>query len=373
MKKILIAACADASTNPRPNRMIRFLKEKYDICYLGTGSIKDKKIHFIPLPSKTNNVLRRVNKLVQLKCGKYEDFVRYDNQEKFISILKGYQFDAIVCHDLLLLPLLSKINNGEKIIFDAREYYPRHFEDRLLWKFLYQGLNEYLCEKYLGLPHYSMTVSQGLADEYLHNYGVKMDVMLSLPREEKCKPSDVDPDHIRMIYHGNAHPSRQIEVMIQVMDYVDKRFSLDLMMVGTHSRYYRKLEKIVQQHPNVHIIPPVSFSKIICETNKYDVGLYFCLPSSFNVKYMMPNKLFEFVQARLGVAIGPSPDMKNFVEQQGVGIVAEEFTPRSMASALNKLSTSDIIEFKQKSNKVSREFNASANKKKALDLIKKVL
>ena len=87
----------------------------------------------------------------------------------------------------------------------------------------------------------------------------------------------------------------------------------------------------------------------------------------------MPNKLFEFVQARLGVAIGPSPDMKNFVEQQGVGIVAEEFTPRSMASALNKLSTSDIIEFKQKSNKVSREFNASANKKKALDLIEKVL
>lgn len=97
------------------------------------------------------------------------------------------------------------------------------------------------------------------------------------------------------------------------------------------------------------------------------------MPSSFNVKHMMPNKLFEFVQARLAVAIGPSPDMKKFVEQQGVGIVAEDFSPRSMASALNSLSTADIIRFKQKSNEAAKQFNASVNKKKILELIDQVI
>jgi len=373
MKKILIAANADAATNPRPNRMILFLKDHYDVYYLGTGCINDPKVQYIPLPLWRKDLFHRIYKLIRVKLGRYESYLRFNNEEQLIAQLQEHQFNAVICHDLILLPLLSKVH--KKIIFDAREYYPRHFKDRPLWRFFLQELNQHLCEQYLKLPAYCMTVSRGLADEYFRSYGVRMEVFLSLPYEYKCNPSEVNPANIRMIYHGNANPSRKIEIMIQVMEYVDERFSLDLMMVFTKldRGYYRKLEKLVQKHKNVRIIPPVPFDEIIPKTNKYDIGFFFCLPSTFNLKHTMPNKLFEFVQARLAVAIGPSPDMREFVEKQGVGIAAEKFTPQAMASALNKLTAADVIKFKQKSDIAARRFNASTNKEKILKIVEKIV
>lgn len=43
---------------------------------------------------------------------------------------------------------------------------------------------------------------------------------------------DVDSDNIKLIYHGYVNPSRNIEILIDAMDYIDKRFSLNIMPVG---------------------------------------------------------------------------------------------------------------------------------------------
>ena len=75
-----------------------------------------------------------------------------------------------------------------------------------------------------------------------------------------------------IIGEGKTRP--QIEKMIQVMEYVDKRFSLDLMMVDTDNRYYKRLNKIADKVDSVNIIPPVPFNAIIQETNKYDIGFF---------------------------------------------------------------------------------------------------
>ena len=47
--------------------------------------------------------------------------------------------------------------------------------------------------------------------------------------------------------------------------------------------------------------------------NQYDVGV-FLLPASFpNQVHVLPNKLFDYIQARLAVAIGPSHEMAEVV------------------------------------------------------------
>ena len=49
--------------------------------------------------------------------------------------------------------------------------------------------------------------------------------------------------------------------------------------------------------------------------NDYDVGLYLLPPTNFNQRYALPNKFFEFIQGRLAIAIGPSPEMAKLVER----------------------------------------------------------
>ena len=54
----------------------------------------------------------------------------------------------------------------------------------------------------------------------------------------------IQENSIRIIHHGMASPDRYIHKMIEVMDYVDDRFTLDLMLVST---YYQDYFKTLQQ------------------------------------------------------------------------------------------------------------------------------
>jgi hypothetical protein len=73
----------------------------------------------------------------------------------------------------------------------------------------------------------------------------------------------------------------------------------------------------------------------------------------------LPNKFFEFVQARLAVAIGPSPEMARLVRQYGFGVVSDSFDARELATRIAALTPKDIERLKHRSDSASAELNAS--------------
>ena len=112
-----------------------------------------------------------------------------------------------------------------------------------------------------------------------------------------------------------ASKERGIEKMIEMMEYLDSRFTLDLMLVKTaDEEYFKNLESQVSQTKNTRIIPTVPFEEIIPFTSQYDIGFYILQPTNFNGYNALPNKFFEFIQARLAIAIGPSPEMSKYVK-----------------------------------------------------------
>jgi hypothetical protein len=218
-----------------------------------------------------------------------------------------------------------------------------------------------------------VTVSHGLAEEYRRAYGIDAEVVLSLPFRHTLEPSAVDENTICMIHHGNVDPSRKIEKMIQLMDHVDQRFGLDLMLVGQHGdSYYQFLQREVDKRKNVRIIPPVRHAEIIPFTNSYDIGLYYLEPVSFNIKHAMPNKLFEFIQARLAVAVTPT-EMRTVVEQYDCGIVSPEFDIRAMAAKLNALSAQQIAYFKHKSHLAADQLNSGVTCQRQQQIVGRLL
>jgi hypothetical protein len=170
---------------------------------------------------------------------------------------------------------------------------------------------------------------------------------MNAPSYQALEPSTVEAGKIRMIHHGAAIRSRHLEVLIEVMKYLDDRFSLDLMLMESDFAYMRYLRESVANDPRIRFIPTVRMEDICSRINAYDLGIYLLPPVNFNHEYALPNKLFEFIQARLAVAIGPSPEMARIVRRHGLGVVASSFEPTDLAADLAKLTDKELLMFKK--------------------------
>jgi hypothetical protein len=160
--------------------------------------------------------------------------------------------------------------------------------------------------------------------------------------------------------------------MIEMMDYVDERFTLDLMLT-TPSAYRDFLQAEAGKRPNIAWKEPVRIQEICRAINNYDLGLYILPPSTMNTKLSLPNKFFEFIQARLGVAVGPSPEMAALAREHELGVVADDFTPRAMAKRLNALTAEDIARFKRNADRLAPRFSSEAAEKTIQDMVGKLL
>jgi hypothetical protein len=387
----LILCAADPNSNPRPNRMIHWLKDDYDVTVTGWNAACLDGVASAPLfgedqpdferiaAGKYQGIKRYTELLLhvfRLFTGRYEEIVwsRLGRGRELCRELSSRKFDLIVSHDITLLPLAFGLKGDRtKVVLDAREYYTREYEDSLKWKLLTRPVNRYLCNKYLPQCDKILTVNEGLAQEYAGEFGVLPEVVMSLPRYVDLSPSPVNGTKIRIMHHGFASLSRRTETMIEMMDYLDERFSLDMMLIVSQGTYWDKIVSMAGSRKNVRIIPPLRMEEIVPFTNKYDIGLYLCPPTSFNQKYTLPNKFFEFIQARLAVAIGPSIEMKKIVEQYDCGVVSDDFDPRSLAAKLSSLSVDKIFHYKQQSHQAASVLCSEVNRKKVQGLFHDLL
>jgi hypothetical protein len=157
-----------------------------------------------------------------------------------------------------------------------------------------------------------------------------------------------------LVHHGNANENRNLSKMVDVFLKLKDHFTLDFYLTGNQTEI-QKLNCLTAKYPRIKILKPVPSELLIQTLNGYDIGFYYLLPKGFNLQHCLPNKFFDFIQARLPVAIGPSPEMKTLVMEYVCGFVAEEFSVDSMAKTLNNLSISDIDIAKRNSSRAAKE------------------
>jgi len=345
----------------------------FRVTTLATAALDHPQITGRILPPLPLHGMPRPARVLRLAARRYRPLLWSRELLALRDELAGERFDLVVCHDLDLLPLAAGVAASGRLVFDAREYYPRHFEDRLTWRLLYGPLNRRLCRDFLPACDLVLTVSDGLAAEYRRVFGVTPRVAPSLPPFHDLEPSPVDPERIQLVHHGWANRSRRIEGMIEMMDHADGRFALDLLLMPMEAGYDRFLERQAARRGNVRILPPVAYERLIPSTNAYDLGVFLCPPTTFNLRHALPNKLFEFIQARLAVAIGPSPEMQAVVERHGCGAVAPDFEPRSLAATLNSLSAESIRGMKARAHEAAAVLHAGTTGRELLTELERLL
>lgn len=356
-KSLCVLSYTDARRDPRVWRQIKALRQTYHITVVGLADPELEGVDFFPIKRKPKKSLGELVRAAGLLAGIHGPAGRrfYLAQPGQVN---NVHFDLVFCNDAEPLPLAFALAKGVPVLFDAHEFYPLEFESSLKWRIFLQRYLTGLCREYIPRCAAMTTVSQGLAERYEKDFGVLPEVVFSAPELVEQNPSRTDPAHIRLVHHGAANRDRGLEQMIEIMRCLDGRFSLDLYLVGDQ-RYINTLKALAKGCPSIHWREPLPMQEIPTRLNGYDVGLCFLLPNTFNIARSVPNKLFEFLQARLAIAVGPSPDMAAIVREHNLGIVSDDFSPQAMAKCLNALTRDDIARYKVNTHNAAELFNAS--------------
>lgn len=355
-KNILIVSLSDLENDPRVNRQIRFLAEHSCVTAAGFSNPCVEGVNFIHIPTSPLTFMEKIRAVSLLKCRRFEDFYWSRNTIRYTShVLEGKTFDLVVANDLIALPLACKVQSKHGVLFDAHEYSPREYEESFKWRFFYGRYNDYMCRTYIPRSADMLTVCESIASAYKANYGANPKVMTNAPPYHELAPSQSVTGLVRMIHHGGAVPSRNLELMIEAMDFLDERFHLDMMLVPSDPQYYSHLQSMAVRNPRVRFVSTVPMRELPRRLNEYDVGLYLLPPSNFNNQCALPNKFFEFIQARLAVAIGPSPEMARLVRRYDCGVVSADFSPQALAESLQGLDADNINRFKERAHLAAKD------------------
>lgn len=387
-KRVLILAAANISTCPRAMKMVEILKNHYDVSVMGIDGENGVKMPAVPgVKSFSYPAYKRRNKLEELKlwwnvaCKNWDALSFIPNRLEIIEHLKCHRYDVVICHDLLLLPVLFAglesrqelearpaqlvdSAQGTKVIFDAREFYPWQNTSSWRWKVLFKAFNEYLCATYAPRADKIFSVSPRFCELYWEHFGLKCEPLLSLPPLYDQSPTPVDSQKIKILYHGALNQNRDIHKVIELCTLLDERFCIDFIFTGGEERFRRKilarLEEL-QQTTAVRVLPAVKLEEIVPFGNAYDIGLIYIPEHNHNLCATLPNKFFEYIQSRLALLLPPIPSLVPFVERYGNGIVAKDFRIHSLALALKNLSADELQRLKHASHLASQELHLGKN------------
>jgi len=375
VKRILVICYSPLHRDPRVLRQIKAL-EGFDIATAGYTAPQSGIIEFVRLNEEgTKTFFKKIFNAISTLFG----FVTHtywtvSKVSDFNRLIKGGKTDWIIANDLEALPIGLKVaeHYHAKIVFDAHEYFPGYLQKKDLRSLLRRVKILRLCKKYLNKPDYFTVVSPGIQKLYKNNFGINSYLITNATSFQNLAPQSVKKNKINLVHHGIAAPARRIELMIQMMDKLRKEFVLHLYLMQTedYKAYWVELNKLASKYPSrVFFHDTVATNFIPEEINKYDIGVFLLPPTNINYKFALPNKFFEFVQARLAIAIGPSVDMKVFVDRYQLGVVTKDFSIESFSRALNSLSIEEIMKFKMNANVAAPELCAEENMKYYRELI----
>lgn len=370
---LLILTTRKLHTAPRVLREIQALAEDYKIITLGhTPAETITSVEFIDVKtirqSLSERIVNIVSRMLRINPPLIEALsLRLADIKNLVDKTSP---DVIITHEPHFLPYLKKLKNiyHFKIVYNAHEYHPLEFSDHWYWNAFWKPYYENIYNTCLPSVDLFINVCDSIAQKCEAEFKRKSIVIPNASIYYNLKPSQ-NKGIIKAIHHGGCIPSRKIEVMIEVAKILGKDFHLDLMLTLNEGNYFDEIKKLVDEVDNVKIIEPVPFDQIVPFSSQYDIGLFLLPPTNYNYSVALPNKLFEFIQARLCVAIGPSPEMSNIVKKYNLGVVSNDFTAESMVEIIGSLTRSQIQEYKMKSDEAASKLSAENFNKLFVDSI----
>jgi|GEM_PF-2328312 len=373
-EKVLIFTYTDIRRDSIVLHQVKWLKELYDLYVVCAAPGEKDKVNYILYP-QTGFIIRNSRNILPL-LGMYKKYTWSNGHKELAGKLSGIGFSLIITHHLKLLPVAFAITPRAKVLFYAHEYYMRMYDHSFLWKLIFRRYFMSLASEYINKCAHLITVNESIANLYQSEYSIKTGYIHNTVDYEKIEPSETKPGNIKLLHHGLASTSRKIEMMIELMKYLDKRFTLTLVLQSNsviNDFYIRKLKKKAADNARIKFSGLVEFDEIVKMGNKFDIGLFFMPPTTINIELSLGHKVFQYIQSRLMLAVSPLPEMKKIVEEYDIGIVSGDYNVKKLAERLNALDAGQIMYYKQNACKAASAVDSEMNRGRFLEIISSII
>ncbi len=342
--RLLIVSFSPIAHDARVLKQVRHFSQHYEVVTCGYAGAPAESTRHLQIPDDAPWAERRREWLV------LRQYSRIYWQSAAIRAAQQLlrdepRFDIVIANDIDTVGLALSLEPRLGVHADLHEYAPRLNEEFLTWRLFVAPFVRWQCRRFLRRAASVTTVGQGIADEYRRVFGVTAQVATNAaPHQPDLEPTPVSSP-IRIVHSGAALKNRGIDEIIAAVESSSTEVTLDLYLMPNNVAYLESVRQSVAESSRVTLHEPVPYAELGATLNQYDCGIHVIPPVSFNNRWALPNKFFDYVQARLGVIIGPSPEMARTLEQYGLGVVTAGFTADDIRVALDRLTPEAVSEF----------------------------
>lgn len=374
--QILCISFSNIQSDARVLRQLEVLAGLGDVTTLSFGSKpSDSTLHLeidesLPsLPQTVTGVAKlalRLFKSVELEAPAVK---------AALHLVGGKSFDLVVANEARALPLAHKLSRGAPIWGDLHEWAPEERTHVLSWRLLIKPYMTWLCKKYLPLTHGITAVNESIAKLYRERFNCTVEVVRNSRSYVPLTPSPIIPGVIRLAHSGAAVPGRNLEGMIEAVKDLGAGYTLDLYLVQArdNGRYWRELKDLASHTVNIRFHDAVPPDELPLVLNQYDIGIFSLPPKTTNHQLMLPNKFFDFVQARLAIVFSPSPETNRLIEEFHLGQITEDFSSSALAATIRSMSSTQIVQCKQNSHSAAHSLSSEDDETVQRHLIQKLV